>query len=618
MLNFSHFLVHPSAADDAPLRARHASFVMGHLGGAAVTAALVALMVFCLESVPPALWAGAVWLVLSPIGIAALLRRTGKLELAQGASIANLGALVLLLTLLTGGLASPLLPWFVLVPFEAALSGRRRLIAGAVGISAVGVSLLAFLQIQGQIQGLAPVFALEAAGSAPLLQALGLVAAIAYAGVTAAASQSAHRTLTRLARIDESRYRLLAENAMDLILRFGQDGRITFASPSAYDVLGYGAAELTGQSISEFVFGDDRSNVQSALVRAVYFGGEAMLEFRIRSKDDTLLWVEMRCRPLLLDLKAEPDSAVLQWAAAEASGNESDSDQETRPAAAFETVAIMRDISDRKRAEGSLMQARDDAEAANRAKSRFLANMSHELRTPLNAIIGFSEMMMTELFGPLGNPRYTEYVKHIKDSGEHLRDLINDVLDMSKIEAGRFDLELEQVSIPLAIEDVLKTVSVTAKKRKVKLDVQLPDSLPRMTADRRAIKQVLLNILANAIKFTPERGTVTTAARVEGPHMVLEVRDTGVGIAADELKRLGRPFEQSASAKSTAEAGTGLGLALVKAFVDLHGGALSLASEEGVGTVVTISLPLEGPRDVIPGRDEDNAPINLADRRRVA
>ena len=624
MLSFSHFLVHPSVAGDPRKRAHHASFVMGHLGGAIVTAALVALVIFRLEAVPPGLWAGAVWLALSPLAIATLLRTTGDLEWAQSTSIANLTALVFALTFLTGGLASPLLPWFVLVPFEAALSGRRRLILSAVGASILGVIVLGLFQWRG----MAPVFDLGNDPFAPVLQVLGLMAAIAYAGIAAAASQAAHRNLTELAQADERRYRLLTENSMDLIMRFGMDGRISFASPSAMDVLGYGASDLVGHSISEIVAGDDRRNVQSALAQTSYFAGEAMLEFRIRGPEGELIWVEMRCRPLLLDLKADADSAVLRWAsrqgdtgAALTTETEPHAD---RPAAAFETVAIMRDITNRKRSEGALIDARDEAEANNRAKSRFLANMSHELRTPLNAIIGFSDMMMSEMFGPLGNPRYAEYVSHIKESGEHLRDVINDVLDMSKIEAGRFDLDLEQISMPLLIEDVLKTVSMAARQRKVILDVDLPPSLPRLTADRRAIKQVLLNLLSNAIKFTGEGGSVVIVARLEGPNMILEVRDTGVGISPDELEHLGQPYQQAASAKSSAEVGTGLGLALVKAFVDLHRGSFEIESEEAVGTNVSITLALEGPGE---GSDDssadgfddnaDDAPINLADHRKL-
>jgi len=397
--------------------------------------------------------------------------------------------------------------------------------------------------------------------------------------------------------------------------------------------LGYGASDLVGHSISEIVAGDDRRNVQSALAQTSYFAGEAMLEFRIRGPEGELIWVEMRCRPLLLDLKADADSAVLQWASRQGASGQEDPKAanepeietgEERPAAAFETVAIMRDITNRKRSEGALIDARDEAEANNRAKSRFLANMSHELRTPLNAIIGFSDMMMSEMFGPLGNPRYAEYVSHIKESGEHLRDVINDVLDMSKIEAGRFDLDLEQVSMPLLIEDVLKTVSMAARQRKVILDVDLPPSLPRLTADRRAIKQVLLNLLSNAIKFTGEGGSVVIVARLEGPNMILEVRDTGVGISPDELEHLGQPYQQAASAKSSAEVGTGLGLALVKAFVDLHRGSFEIESEEAVGTNVSITLALEGPGE---GSDDssadgfddnaDDAPINLADHRKL-
>ncbi len=231
------------------------------------------------------------------------------------------------------------------------------------------------------------------------------------------------------------------------------------------------------------------------------------------------------------------------------------------------------------------------AESANRSKSEFLANMSHELRTPLNAIIGFSEMMETGMFGPLGSPKYTEYAHDIRSSGQHLLELINDILDMSKIEAGRMTLEKQPTDLGTVIEESLRLVSGRAEIASVKI-VNEVGALPSVDADKRAIKQVLLNLLSNAIKFTPAGGTITMRGGADGRFVSLAVEDTGIGIPAHALPKIGRPFEQVESQHSKKHKGTGLGLALSRSLVELHGGSLTIASTEGVGTRVTFTLPV--------------------------
>ncbi|HUD51503.1 PAS domain-containing sensor histidine kinase [Parvibaculum sp.] len=230
------------------------------------------------------------------------------------------------------------------------------------------------------------------------------------------------------------------------------------------------------------------------------------------------------------------------------------------------------------------------AESANRSKSEFLANMSHELRTPLNAIIGFSEMMETGMFGPLGSPKYTEYAHDIRSSGQHLLELINDILDMSKIEAGRMTLEKQPTDLGTVIEESLRLVSGRAEIASVKV-VNEVGPLPKIDADKRAIKQVLLNLLSNAIKFTPAGGTITMHGGAEAGFVSIAVEDTGIGIPAHALPKIGRPFEQVESQHSKKHKGTGLGLALSRSLVELHGGTLTIASTEGVGTRVTFTLP---------------------------
>jgi len=235
------------------------------------------------------------------------------------------------------------------------------------------------------------------------------------------------------------------------------------------------------------------------------------------------------------------------------------------------------------------------AEGANKAKSEFLANMSHELRTPLNAINGFSEIMLGEMFGPLGDKRYKEYSQDILSSGQHLLALINDILDMSKIEAGKMNLRFEPLHLQDVVDDAVRLVRNRAEASGLILEADLPP-LPEVEADYRAIKQVLLNLLSNALKFTPHGGRVRVVAELRrdsmGDRVCVSVSDTGIGISKNDLARLARPFEQIESQHSKTQQGTGLGLALTKSLVEMHEGALDMASEPGRGTTVSFTLPL--------------------------
>lgn len=231
------------------------------------------------------------------------------------------------------------------------------------------------------------------------------------------------------------------------------------------------------------------------------------------------------------------------------------------------------------------------AETANRSKSEFLANMSHELRTPLNAIIGFSEIMGSGLFGELGSPKYKEYATDIHASGAHLLELINDILDMSKIEAGRMTLETQPLDLGEVVEESLRLISGRADLAKVTISGEL-GTVPKVDADKRAVKQVLLNLLSNAVKFTPAGGTIRITGKAAGGFVTVAVEDSGIGIPAGALSKIGRPFEQVESQHSKSHKGTGLGLALSRSLVELHGGTLTIESSEGIGTTVSFTLPV--------------------------
>jgi two-component system cell cycle sensor histidine kinase PleC len=237
------------------------------------------------------------------------------------------------------------------------------------------------------------------------------------------------------------------------------------------------------------------------------------------------------------------------------------------------------------------------AEAANQAKSEFLANMSHELRTPLNAINGFSEIMAGEMFGPVGDPRYKGYAADILKSGQHLLSLINDILDMAKIEAGKMTLYYEKVSLQEVCADALRLMRGKAEEAGLKLVLDA-DDLPDIDADQRGMKQVLLNLISNAVKFTPEGGSITVSIRAQHPNrQKVSVTDTGIGIAAEDLSRLARPFEQVEGQHSKTTQGTGLGLALTKSLIEMHHGHMTMDSEPGAGTVVSFDLPVLKPAD---------------------
>ena len=231
------------------------------------------------------------------------------------------------------------------------------------------------------------------------------------------------------------------------------------------------------------------------------------------------------------------------------------------------------------------------AEAANRSKSEFLANMSHELRTPLNAIIGFSEVIEQQLFGKVEIPKYLDYAHDIHSSGQYLLDVINDILDMSKIEAGRITLEVEKCSVPAVIEEALRIVSGRAQEGGVTLRKDLPDSLHAM-ADVRSLKQVLINVIANGVKFTPDSGSLTISARRVKKMAEIVIADTGIGIPPDQISKLGRPFEQVENQLTKTRSGSGLGLAISNSLIRLNDGSLHIDSENGKGTTVTITLPI--------------------------
>jgi PAS domain S-box-containing protein len=363
----------------------------------------------------------------------------------------------------------------------------------------------------------------------------------------------------------EHMYRVMAEQASDIIMLHTDDG-IAFASSALGRVLQRGTEDIQHGNYLNIVHPDDVAEAEK--LRARPAPGETLTAtYRALRGDGRYVWIEASTR------------GVYDEATGEFQGE----------------ISVSRDISERKEQELRMRAAQERAEAANRAKSTFLANMSHELRTPLNAVIGFSDIMRDEIFGPLGHERYTEYATLIYDSGQLLLDLITDILDMAKIEAGKLELNFERVDLAEAIEDCVRLLRERAKKSNVQLIFDEDQEGLSVLADRRAVKQILLNLLSNALKFTQAGGRVDVEANFAGDRVSITVRDDGIGIPAEHLPRLGRPFEQVCDDPMLAKGGTGLGLALVHALAGKHGGNVRIESQEGVGTSVTVDFPLKPP-----------------------
>lgn len=257
-------------------------------------------------------------------------------------------------------------------------------------------------------------------------------------------------------------------------------------------------------------------------------------------------------------------------------------------------AVILRDISLEKSTQQNLHNAKLAAETADQAKSHFLATMSHELRTPLNAVIGFSEMMEQQVFGPLGHPKYASYATHIREAGTHLLTLISDILDLSKIEAGKEELFEQEVNVSETLRAAMQLMNAQAESAGVGLKLDVPESLPVLLADETKVKQILFNLMSNAIKFTAPGGKVTLKAYWSGgPNLILQIVDTGVGIAPEDISKALSAFQQVNRDTHATQEGTGLGLPLAKNLIELHGGSLDLQSERGFGTTVTVTFPAE-------------------------
>ncbi|MCR6632025.1 MAG: ATP-binding protein [Magnetospirillum sp.] len=357
---------------------------------------------------------------------------------------------------------------------------------------------------------------------------------------------------------------LLPAQSPHPVLRVGADGVISHANPASRDLLADWRTAI-GQTVPS----SWRLTIHSVLRE----GKARHVETRVGH------------RVLSLDLVPVPDPGYVNIYGSDITGRVA---AERLLFATNETLE--RRVLDRTL---ELQAAKEQAEMANRAKTEFLASVSHELRTPLNAIIGFSEVMACGLFGPLNNERYQQYAGDIIASGRHLLAVINDILDVAKVEAGQMSLDREPIDLEEVVRAALRLVDDRARVGRVQLRTLVAANMPAVHADRRRLLQILVNLLSNAVKFTGEGGSVTTEAQVDGDRVVLSVSDTGIGMDAEQVKLALEPFRQVQGVMVRSQEGTGLGLPLARAFAELHGGTLEVHSRRGVGTIVTVRLPLE-------------------------
>jgi cell cycle sensor histidine kinase DivJ len=561
-------LVHERLGDDHAERSRHEHFILTRL--LIGVCGLASLPLFlALRGAPSALDAVLALALAGPVFAAAIASLTGRLVLASAVSAASAAGLVVCIAASSHNVFWPVLLWLAVEPLDAFLGGCRRaaLASATTSLLAVAVFTLALVGATGT------------GGPEHLTSSWQGNVAIAFLAASAlvqALSRSRERQVDHVGWDEQAGTCAIQDASLvsivgDLVTWHGRAGEVLKASPSAARFVGAPADALLGQGLLRHVHVSDRPAYMRALSDTANGDEPVTTEFRLHvvpkpeAEGDAprgeVVWVEMRARRIEA---ANGPMAV---------------------------VSIIRDVSARRQHAEELETARGEAERADELKSRFLANVSHELRTPLNAIIGFSELLATDHPAAVGEARRKEYADIIRTSGHHLLEVVNTLLDMSKIETGNFAFDPEPFCLAELAESCCDLMQVRADQAKISLNRRVTQGLTEITADRRACRQILINLLSNAVKFTPAEGTVTVTLERDRDRVVLAVSDTGIGVGEGDLPRLGDPFFQAGDAYRRPHEGTGLGLSVVRGLVGLHQGALSIESGAGAGTTVTVSLP---------------------------
>ena len=569
-------MAHPSVAADRRLAAAHADFIGTRVLTGVIAAVFLPVFIAIeggLDGLELTLFAG----LIAPMGAALLASRTGRLDLARLVSALSLVIAIAVAALLCGGVFSPAIAWLVLAPVESVENPSRRESAIA-GIVAVGAACsLAICALFEWIPAPSP----SSFIAAPVLALTALSFAALRALKASDQAAAAERALTRLRESN----RVMLETLGDLFTRHDASGACTFASSAAKGILGVDAKELIGQGLFQHVHVADRPAFLRAITDAGARRQPANVTVRLRD--------ERHASGRAPASRRDFAEARFIWADLRAYPAARENPEENR----IEVVAVIRDVSEQKAREEELECARIGAEEADRSKSRFLATVSHELRTPLNAVIGFSEMLANPDLSPKDPARVRDYARIINTSGAHLLDVVNSFLDASRIESGRFDLKVESFDLAELVRSACAIVDVKVADRGVRLSTVAPMEGLAFEGDKRACRQIVINLVSNAVKFTPKGGRVKVQLRRVGSLIELSVDDTGIGIAASDLARLGDPFFQAKSSYDRPYEGTGLGLSVVRGLVGLHGGSLQIESTPGAGTCVSVRLPAERPEE---------------------
>ncbi|MBL8584878.1 MAG: PAS domain-containing sensor histidine kinase [Rhizobiaceae bacterium] len=563
-------LVNPSVAEAAD-RARQSRLFAVLLTGSLLIASAYAILL------PPLLGGsgtvGAIWTALGAAWLVTLaVAATGKDRLAAPVALGLSAILLGFLVAVAGGLASPIALLLVVLPLESWWVRRSTAslwTGGAAALSAVPIALA--------FDGAVPAAAQPAAWHWLL--------PLAYS-VTIAAR--ARLVLGNTVETEQAPAGSQLEDLLEaVIFRMNSAGEVTDASAKARRLMGLAPELLLGSGLFDRIHVADRVAFLCALSDLGEGADLRTVELRVRLPRCPQGGNEGKYQALSFECYRDSDAGI---------------------------VALARSNDELAALRGKLKAAVDAADSIDVAKARFLGAVSHELRTPLNAIIGFSDMLMHEMFGGFQDPRQKEYVGLILESGHHLLSVVNAILDVSKIESGTYRITPEPFAFSEAVGMCRSMLGLQAADKGICLEDQVSASVGLVHADRRAVQQMLINLVANAIKFTPAQGKVTIGANRVGSRVHFWVSDTGIGISEEDLKRIGQPFTQVDNDYTRRFEGTGLGLSLVKGLVGLHKGTMSIESAPGEGTVVSISLPADGPAE----RPEETMPARLPVKRPAA
>jgi cell cycle sensor histidine kinase DivJ len=517
----------------------------------------------------------------APLGASFLLSRSGRLRDAQIVVILAVLGLATTLDFGIPGLDPAGLALYTLVPLVAAFTLNIGLIVPAAFAGAIAFVALGLLQP-------APEHAATVSLTAASLIIFPSILYVTGLGISAART---HNMRTRLERIGATRHEMLSRTLGDLVLRHDRAGTVLSASEEARTLFALAPRDLIGRGLFERIHVADRPLFLKTIADALASEHTATACLRLRTgqvemprsgfEEPVFAWIEFRARRSL---------------------DHSDG-----------LLALVRDVTRARLHEEQLEAARAEAERASLWKDRFLANVSHELRTPLNAIIGFAEMLSNDELTPANPEKRKEYAQIIETSGQHLLSVVNSILDVSKIEAGAFELAPEAFSLPTLADSCCDMIRLKAEREGITILRSYDHGLEDIVADKRSCKQILINLISNAVKFTPRGGCVGVDIIPEGNSLKIVVADTGIGIAPRDLSQLGQPFFQASATYDRHFEGTGLGLSVVRGLVGLHGGMITVESAPGEGTTICVRLPLDC-RNTKP-RGEGSAKIEAIVRR---